>query len=240
MQTFSQLPEIIILYGPPLAGKGTQAAFLEKLLPDYIHLDFGTAFREFVANHKNNTNSELQQRAVRMETAMAAGSPIETDDLRFVVENTIVESVKSGKKLLIEGPGRKIEEARWLSAFFRELNINIAIFHLHIDLDVTIARSKLRWYAPNNTYPYIGFDAAKAVCTPGDEPYQRVEDKDPAINTKRYNEIYDDVYALIIQTYQLNGGAHVYTLDASDTIENVSTAITTYLSQFYGFNPLVK
>jgi adenylate kinase family enzyme len=229
------LPHVIILYGPPLAGKGTQAAFLEKLLPDYIHLDFGTSLRDFVAKNIESTDSDIQKRAFSIQTLMAKGSPVETPDLRFVVEKTITDAVKSGQKLLIEGPGRKIEEAIWLSEFFKSLNIDIAIFHLHIDLEVTIERSKWRWYGPNNTYPYIGFEAAKTQCKVGEEPYQRVEDKDPAINTKRYDEIYDDVYARIIQTYQLTGGAYVYTLDASDTIENVSKAIVGYLTNFYGF-----
>jgi hypothetical protein len=211
------------------------SAYLEKLLPEYIHLDFGTSLRDFVAKNIYSKNLDLKKRATSIQTLMAEGSPVETPDLRFVVEKTITGAVINGQKLLIEGPGRKIEEAEWLSEFFRSLSIDIAIFHLHIDLELTIARSKVRWYTPNNTYPYIGFDTAKAQCKDGEEPYQRVEDKNPAINTKRYDEIYDDVYAKIIQTYQLTGGAYVYTVDASDSIENVSKAIVGYLTNFYGF-----
>lgn len=234
--TMKTLPTVIILYGPPLAGKGTQGHYLETLLPDYIHLDFGTSLREYVAKHLDSTDSDAKYRATRLQNSMSKGNPVETDDLRFVVESTIKNAVRDNKKLLIEGPGRKIEEAQWLSQFFSDNNLDIAIFHLHIDLEITLERAKKRWYVEGNSLPFIGYEAAEATCKPGQKPFQRIEDTDPAINTKRYDEIYDDVYAKIIQTYQLVGKSHVYTLDASDTIENVSQNIETYLRIFYGFS----
>lgn len=51
---YFKMPQVIILYGPPASGKGTQADFLKKILPDYFHLDFGTALRSFVAENLGN------------------------------------------------------------------------------------------------------------------------------------------------------------------------------------------
>ena len=232
----TNLPSVIVLYGPPLAGKGTQADFLEKKLNDYIHLDFGTELRNYVKiGLAQSTDQDMKDRATRLDQMMTAGIGVETADLRFVVEEKVTSTLKSGKKLLIEGPGRKIEEAKWLAAFFSENNIEVAIFHLHLSLDEVLHRSKTRWYSPENALPFLSYETAKAGCKSGEEPYQRVEDQDPAINTRRYSDIYLNVFAKIIETYQLECLCKVLTVDAADTIDQVSQTIVKYLNTYYNF-----
>jgi adenylate kinase family enzyme len=230
------LPQVIILYGPPLAGKGTQGAYLESTLPHYTHLDFGTELRDYVAKGLEQTeDKDMFDRATRMSDLMNRGIAVDTPDLRFVVEKRITDSITAGKKLLIEGPGRKIEEAQWLSNFFAQKELDVAIFHLHISLDEALRRSLTRWYQPNNALPFFTLEDATKACVIGEKPYQRPEDLDPAINTRRYSEIYLNNFAQVIQAYQLNCDCDVLTVDASVEIKKVSKTISAYLKEYYDF-----
>ena len=229
------LPDIIIVYGPPLAGKGTQGAFLRRLLPEYFHLDFGTQLRAFVAEHETSEKRAYQTRALRLKKDMAAGKAVLTKDLRFVVEDSIMSALNNGQKLLIEGPGRLLEEARWLSKYIGSRELEVAIFHLHINLEETLRRAQRRWYCPGIDVPFIGYDKAKAQCGKG-KPYQRPEDTDPGINMRRYEALYHSQYAAILQEYQMNAGSTILTLDAKAEVGAVSKVVYRYLQLFYGLD----
>jgi adenylate kinase family enzyme len=227
----SNLPDIIVLYGPPLSGKGTQGVVLEKRLTDFVHLDFGTKLREFVSKNLDSPDLELANRASRMNSSMSAGNAVLTQDLRFVVENFIQETVKNKQRLLIEGPGRLLEEAIWLSGYFAKNTLRVGIIHLHIDLDTTLLRAKSRWFCKGSRIPFASKE--EAVASGLGEPFRRPEDLDESINTKRYEELYDDVYAKIIQVFQLNTKADLLTVDASAQIDQVSKTIFDYLKIYY-------
>ena len=234
------LPDVIIVYGPPLAGKGTQGAFLRRLLPEYFHLDFGTQLRAFVAEHEASEKRGYRARALRLKRDMEAGKAVLTKDLRFVVEDSILTALQNGQKLLVEGPGRLLEEARWLSKYIGSQELEVAIFHLHINLEETLRRAQRRWYCPGLDVPFIGYDKAKAHCTTG-KPYQRPEDTDPGINMRRYEALYHSQYAAILQEYQLNAKSTILTLDAKANVRAVSKIVYQYLQLFYGLNrPLPK
>jgi adenylate kinase family enzyme len=230
------LPSVIILYGPPLAGKGTQADFLEKLLKDYVHLDFGTELRNYVKEGLNQTkNKDMFDRAARLDQKMNAGEGVDTADLRFVVEEKVVNTLKSGKKLLVEGPGRKVEEAKWLANFFQSQKIDVIIFHLHLNLDEAIKRSTTRWYIPNQVLPFMSHEDAITASVDGEKPYQRNEDLDPAINTRRYSDIYLNVFAKVLEIYLLESTSKVFIIDAAESIDKVSNVILHYLEKYYDF-----
>lgn len=229
------LPDVVIVYGPPLAGKGTQGAFLRSLLPEYFHLDFGTQLRAYVQKYLNGEEYASAKRAARLKQDMDDGKAVPTEDLRFVVEDSITDALEKGQKLLIEGPGRLLEEARWLSQYIGRKNLSVVIFHLHVNLEETLRRAQRRWYCPGHDVPFIGYDKAKAYCGKG-KPYQRFEDTDPGINMRRYEELYHSQYAAILQEYQLNAKSVILTLDAKETVGKVSETIYTYLQKFYNLN----
>jgi adenylate kinase family enzyme len=232
----ASLPKVIILYGPPLAGKGTQGAYLSSVLPDFVHLDFGTELRGYVAAGKEQTtDKDMFDRATRMGDLMDRGIAVDTPDLRFVVEKRIVDTVQAGKNLLVEGPGRKTEEAIWLSKFFAQNELEVTIFHLHISLIEALKRSLTRWYQPNNSLPFFSHEDALKACGADEKPYQRTEDLDPALNTRRYSEIYLNNFAEVIQAYQLNCDCDLLTVDASVEISKVSETIRSYLRDYYDF-----
>jgi adenylate kinase family enzyme len=231
----NELPKIIIIYGPPLAGKGTQGAYLSKILPDYFHLDFGTQLRKFVLAYTHSTNEKYSEIADRLKKRMDDGEAVLTDDLRFVVEDTITETINSGKNLLIEGPGRLKEEADWISNFIGSKKLSVVIFHLHIGLEEVLRRAQKRWYVEGNNLPFVGYADAKKTCIEGQKPYQRIEDTDPALNIKRYESLYNCQYAAIIQTFQQNAKARLFTIDGHEPTIKVSGTLKKYLEEYYGF-----
>lgn len=230
--SMEKLPDVIIVYGPPLAGKGTQGAFLRKLLPEFFHLDFGTQLRAYVSNNLKSKDEDAANRAKRLHEEMGKGNAVPTPDLRFVVEDSITQALENDKKLLIEGPGRLLEEAEWLSLYMHEKNLTVTIFHLHINLEETLRRAQRRWYCPESDIPFIGYEAAKKHCGKN-KPFQRQEDTDPGINMRRYDNLYNNQYAAILQAYQLNALAQVCTIDGKKPTRDISYILYRYLQTFY-------
>jgi len=224
---------VIILYGPPAAGKGTQTEFLKKKLPNYFHIDFGTEIRNFIKINKELDENDFNYKlACKMELLMQTG-PVEFEDLKYVVEKKIIEAVKDGKGLIIEGPGRQIMEAHWLSKFLNENGLSVAIFHLHLNLEDIIKRVKTRFYAPNNNYPFSSYADALKACKNGEIPYQRKEDTDVEKTISRYRNLYKKSFAKILFIYQLEAKAEIFAIDASESIEIVRDSIFNILKKFY-------
>lgn len=238
-----KLPQVIILYGPPAAGKGTQSYFLRQKFPDYYHLDFGTELRNFVTDIlgssndlenviKPGTDPALVERAIRIKHDLPIG-PATTEDLRFVVEKAFIDNIREGRGMIVEGPGRLVEEAIWLSEFFAKNNVSVAIFHLHADIEIALRRTATRYYIPDVKQPFKSYQEAKLECPAGVEPYQRMDDTNVESIKQRYRLLYADHYALIISIYQLRAKSVVFTLDASKIVSEVSSDIAQYFKVFY-------
>jgi adenylate kinase family enzyme len=242
-----KFPKIIILYGPPAAGKGTQAHFLKQVLPDYHHLDFGSELRAFVKENlgdiKNleeqiQTNSDPKNLEIarRIKSDMKNSLPVQTPDLRFVIEKTINDCVNREQGMIIEGPGRLIEEAKWLSKFLGDKQISVCIFHLYISLEEVLKRAETRYYIADSKKPYSSYQEAKKDCKNNDEPYRRHEDEDVEGTKQRYRMLYSENFASIISIYQLNSQSLVFTLDGKKNISEVSQDIKSYFEKFYFYD----
>jgi adenylate kinase len=113
----------IIIFGPPGAGKGTQA---EKLIEHYNlpHLSTGNIFRE---NIKNETPLGKKVKSIM-------------DDGRLVPDETVVELVADELKkekysdgVILDGFPRTVTQAKALDSFFADHNKKVDAF---LTLDV--------------------------------------------------------------------------------------------------------
>ena len=240
----SLLPNIIILYGPPNAGKGTQSDFLKTTFPDRYHLDFGSELRSFVSRNIGDMKLEIEEVnphsnpaditvARRVKNDMINSNPVDSDDLKYIIESGIVNCVARGQDMIIEGPGRLVEEAKWLSSFLDSKGVSVCIFHLHVAIEEVLERASKRYYVPSVAKPFLSYEDALSNCPVGVEPYKRAEDMDLEGTKKRYTEMYSKNFALITSIYQLGARACVFTLDGRKPIVDVSNDILAYFDRFY-------
>lgn len=211
------LPQLIILYGPPGSGKGTQANLLKTNL-GYEFLDFGQSFRDFVKLNINENNSE-QKRAKRVNEALIGGFPILTEDFFYILKDKILLLINSKKKFIIDKPGSLIEEATWLEQLIKEYNIPSKFIHLTLPIKDALNRITHRWYIPNNPNPFPSYSDALHHVSNGLKPFQRSDDESESISTKRIENIYGK-FNDILNIYK-NGGMVINDLPANDSIENI-------------------
>ena len=243
------LPDIIILFGAPASGKGTQAENLKHYLTeyDYEHFDFGAQLRKFVNTHigdyKNLSLETLPtpsaeddsqiQLALQAASIMLQGNPIPAELLWQILGTQINAYLDSNKRLIIEGLGRTVEDARRFGklAFKRELKV--AIFHLCITVEESLKRSQTRFYVNGFIKPFSSYEEALKASSTEHQPWQRFEDKDTTKIQHRYKVLYADIYAKVLSTLQVESLANLFIIDGRDTIEDDFERIKLYLNKFY-------
>ena len=116
----------IIFFGPPGAGKGTQA----KIISEYLgltHLSTGEILR--------NKILEKDDLGTKLKEIMSAGKLVSDDIL-----NTIVSSRLSNEKVngfILDGYPRTLNQLKFINKFFEQSNIKINfIFNIQISFEI--------------------------------------------------------------------------------------------------------
>ena len=125
----------LILFGPPGAGKGTQARYLVKKI-DGIQISTGDMLREEIQK-----NTEIGKKIIN-----------DMDDGKFVsdeVVNEIIQKVvfdpKNKNRLIFDGYPRSLNQARNLDQLLKNSNQKIdLIFFLNVNKDTIIKRIEKR------------------------------------------------------------------------------------------------
>lgn len=260
-ETFSP-PQVIILYGPPASGKGTQANMLFKHLSkyNYNHLDFGQLLREYVlAKIGTKENIEANYPSIRLEAekniekhtaiviyeTMKKGEAIDSSLMWRVAEEKVIEIIKKGENLIIDGLGRTIGDCYKFAEICNLNKFSVALFHICLSENMVIQRSVSRWYAPSSKISFPTFFAAQQFCidsgNENEKPYQRVDDTNVAKIRQRYKNLYEDIYAKILSTLQIECLAELFIIDGSDTVDDTFKRIAFYLNKYYNSkNKLIK
>ncbi len=214
-------PQLIILYGPPGSGKGTQAKILEQVL-GYTFLDFGQCFRDFAAIDYSPTHIDYK-RACRVKELLITGKPILTEDFFYILKDKIEYYINENINFIIDKPGSLIEEAKWFCSIIKQYNIKPLFIHLTLDNLQALERITHRWYLPSNPTPFISKQAATEHATKNEIPYQRPEDQSSTISARRISNMYSD-HQHILNEY-IKNNITINSIKADGTIEEVTKAI---------------
>jgi adenylate kinase len=221
---------LIILFGAPGSGKGTQANLVCKEL-GLLNLSIGNSVRAFVHKH-DNPESKESTRAEKLRNKLESGQLQDFEDIKYIVENEIKDNIKLGKNMLIEGLPRTQEQADWLADFFTQSNVECLFFHFVLPESLILERLTHRFYAPNDENPYPSFEEALSHCKENETPIRRKDDQDLSIIKRRLDEQYNGCKDGIIGKISKCSTVKVTDIDASLTPHQVFKQLFQHLMKF--------
>ena len=125
----------IILFGPPGAGKGTQAKFLVKILNNF-QVSTGDMLRDEIKK-----DSEIGKKIINF---MNDGKFVDDEIVNSIMRKVVFDSSKKGK-LIFDGYPRTIEQAKNLDLLLSESKQEINfIFFLNVTKETIIKRIEKR------------------------------------------------------------------------------------------------
>ena len=125
----------IILFGPPGAGKGTQAKYLVKKINGF-QVSTGDMLRNEI-----NKNSEIGK---RITDHMRDGKFVSDEIVNKLIKN-VISDLKNSKNLIFDGYPRSLSQAKNLNLLLDTSNLKIDyIFFLNVSKDTIIKRIEKR------------------------------------------------------------------------------------------------
>lgn len=220
--------QIIIFYGPPGSGKGTQANLLSKRTK-IPFLDAGETFRNFAKIHEQNPNDERALRSKRMDECLKSGNPILTEDYMYIIGEKVKETVKSGSHLIMDKPGGSlIPEAEWMDGLIKENKFPVIFIHLPLSIEESIKRVEHRWYVPKSGEVFASKEEALNFLNEQKmkgEPYQREDDMKEEAIRNRYNKLYASNKERVLDIFKNNENVVFYELAAKSDLHEIENEV---------------
>lgn len=203
-----------IFFGPPGAGKGTQAP---RIKDEYClcHLSTGDMLREAV---KAGTEMGLKAKSI-----MDAGKLVGDDVVAGIVAEAI-QGPECSKGFILDGFPRTVNQAKILDSLLKKQNVGIdKVINLHIDDELLIKRVTGRLVHPASGRTYNLFfsppkEAGKDDVT-GEPLIQRGDDTEEKLRT-RLQEFHNKTTP-VLQYYQ----DKVANIKADDEMDNITRSI---------------
>jgi adenylate kinase len=206
---------VVLLLGPPGSGKGTQASFLKKYKPNFVHLATGDLIRQEIAN-KTSLGKKLKQ---YFNKGLLVPDNLVNDILRNTIENAFYRGSNS---FILDGYPRTIEQLNELERILQDYDLKIDfVFYFKVDEAIVVERLSGRRVCPKcNEIYHIKNKPPK---TPDKcdkckkELIQREDDKEEIIR-KRISEYIQKTTPLLKHFEDKNV---LHQIEASDKPENI-------------------
>jgi adenylate kinase len=201
---------IIVLFGKPGAGKGTQAPLLAKAL-DVPTLATGDVLR---AAKRAGTRFGLKAKAYMDRGELVPDSVILgilADELR---------QPQYARGVILDGAVRTVPQAEGLEAMLDSLGRKLdAVLAFDIDNDEIVRRLSDRTVCENCQTPYTGRKVGDVCDKCGGALVRRKDDDPDAIRTRL--RVYDDETAPVLDWYRQNGD-RVAVVNAVGAVDDIT------------------
>ena len=213
---------LVVLMGPPGAGKGTQAEKLTKEF-DLLHISTGDILRAAVKE-----GTPLGKKA---KEYMERGSLVPDELIISIMKERLAKPDCAGG-VLLDGFPRTVEQAEALENVLKDLNMDIdAVINVDVAADELLDRLTGRRVCRScgSTY-HLKFNPprVRSICDHcSGELYQRSDDTVDTV--KERLEVYEKQTLPLIQYYQRKN--LYFAVDGARPIDEVFEDISTYLQE---------
>jgi adenylate kinase len=201
---------IVLLLGPPGAGKGTQGERLAEAL-ELPKIATGDVLRAAV---RAGTPRGLEARA-----AMDRGELVPDAVILGIIQEELA-SPAAARGVLLDGVVRTVPQAEGLARVLAELGRKLhSVLLFDVNADELIARLGSRTVCENCQTPYTGREVGSKCEKCGGLLVRRADDKPEAV--LRRLEVYEDQTAPVIAWYG-KSGVPLIRVDAVGTVEEIT------------------
>jgi adenylate kinase len=201
---------IIVLFGKPGAGKGTQAPLMAQAL------DVPTLATGDVLRAARRAGTALGKEA---QSYMDRGDLV-PDSLILGILREELAQPQYKKGVILDGAVRTVPQAEGLREMLKTLGRKVdAVLALDIDNEEIVRRLSTRTVCEKCQTPYTGRNVGD-VCDKCGGALVRRKDDDPDAIRQRLR-VYDEETAPVLQWYQ-GAGDHVVVVDAVGSVEHIT------------------
>lgn len=202
---------IIVLFGKPGAGKGTQAPLLAKAL-DVPTLATGDVLR---AAKRAGTRLGLEAKSF-----MERGDLVPDSVILGILADELRQP-QYAKGVILDGAVRTVPQAEGLERMLDSLGRKLdAVLVFDIENDEIVRRLSDRTICENCQTPYTGRKVGDVCDKCGGALMRRKDDDPEAIRTRL--RVYDDETAPVLDWYRQNGD-RVVVVDAVGAVDDITT-----------------
>src|SRR5215467_12965670 len=185
---------IIVLFGKPGAGKGTQAPFLAK------HLNVPSLATGDVLRAARRAGTSLGKEA---QSFMDKGVLVPDSVILGILREELAQPAYANG-VILDGAVRTVPQAEGLKTMLASLGRNVdAVLALDIDNEEIVQRLSSRTVCENCQTPYTGRAIGDVCDNCGGALVRRKDDDPEAIRTRL--RVYDDETAPVLDWYRGNG-----------------------------------